>query len=348
MPLPGGSVTLRYRHMCPEDVPGCVALVAAHPVIGPRYGKRIADLPVALLRLLDYTAKSAIVFEELQGTSIRLWGVGLSIFVGDDFIRALKTPPLFWIGPELARRIGSGDSPVLPDRALREANTRGGLNLLTWEGCIRPEDAGRPETYNKLIQAFMEEHRGFLWKEIIAAQAHSAPALSSMLKSGGALFDPVEGAWIDPLKSDPREIVVKPHLIGLDREIARTRPGSWVGGLFDYEPPRCGFSPGEQRLLLSALGGDTDEQLSSGLGISVSGIKKAWRSIYDRVARCLPQLVPEESRRNTWMSERGKEKKHRLLRYLREHPEELRPVSRKLLGQEPGRPRGSRQRLRTT
>jgi hypothetical protein len=33
------------------------------------------------------------------------------------------------------------------------------------------------------------------------------------------------------------------------------------------------------------------------------------------------------------MSERGKEKKHRLLGYLREHAEELRPVSRKLLQQ---------------
>jgi hypothetical protein len=327
-------VSLRYRQMGPADVRECVSLIAAHPVIGPRYGKAIADLSAAWLRLLDYEAKSTVVFEELQDGRVRIFGVGVSVFVNDDFVREVKTPPLFWIGPELARRIARGNSPLLSDRALREANASGGLNLLTWEGCIRPEDAGRAETYNKMILAFIEEHRGFLWKEVIGAQAHSAEALRSMLKSGGALFDPVKSRWVDSPEKDPHEVVERPHLIGLDREIALSRPGSWVGGLFDYEPPHCGFSHGEQRLLISALGGETDEQLARALGISRNAIKKAWRSIYDRIARCLPELVQGESRLDTSMSERGKEKKHRLLGYLREHPEELRPISRKLLQQE--------------
>jgi hypothetical protein len=34
------------------------------------------------------------------------------------------------------------------------------------------------------------------------------------------------------------------------------------------------------------------------------------------------------------MSERGKEKKHRLLAYLRDHLEELRPISRKVRRQQ--------------
>ena len=327
-------MSLRYRQMGPADVRKCVSLIAAHPVIGPRYGKAIGDLSQAWLRLLDYEAKSTVVFEELQDSRVRIFGVGVSVFVNEDFIREVKTPPLFWIGPELARRIARGNSPLLPGRALRDANTRGGLNLLTWEGCICPEDAARPETYNKMILAFMEEHRGFLWKEVIGAQAHSAEALRSMLKSGGALFDPVKSRWVDSSQQDPQEIVAKPHLIGLDRHIALTRPGSWVGGLFDYEPPRCGFSRGEQRLLISALGGETDEQLARALGISRNAIKKAWHSIYDRIARCLPELVHGESRLDASMSERGKEKKHRLLGYLREHAEELRPVSRKLLQQD--------------
>lgn len=327
--------------MQPKDVRECTGLVAAHPVIGPRYGESIADLSAAWLRLLDYEAKSAVVFEEEQRSDVRIWGLGVSVFVDDDFMRELKTPPLFWIGPELARRITRGNSPVLSGRALREANARGGLNLLTWEGCILPEDAQRPETYNKMILAFMEEHRGFLWKEIIGAQAHNPQNLSSMLKSGGALFDPIKGRWADSSEK-PQEITAKPHLIGLTREMALNRPGSWVGGLFDYEPPRCGFTRGEQRLLLCALGGETDEQLSSVLGISRSAIKKAWHSIYDRVARQIPELVQGESRLDTSMSERGKEKRRRLLGYLREHPEELRPVSRKLLREEGAQSRALR------
>jgi hypothetical protein len=320
-------VSLRYRQMRPEDVPQCVSLIAAHPFIGLRYGEAIADLSTAWLRLLDYEAKSTVVFEEVQDRRVRIWGVGVSVFVNDDFMREVKTPPLFWVGPELARRIARGNSPVLTGRALRDANARGGLNLLTWEGCIRLEDAKRAEIYNKVILAFIEEHRGFLWKEIVGAQAQSAEMLRSML-----MFSTVNGCWVDPSERDLQEAAGTPHLIGLNREMALSRPGSWVGGLFDYEPPCCSFSRSEQRLLFSALGGETDEQLSRALGISRSAIKKAWHSIYDRVARYLPELFRGESRLDT-MSERGKEKKHRLLSYLREHREELRPISRKLLQQ---------------
>lgn len=326
-------MSLRYRQMRPEDVPECVSLIAAHPFGRLRYGDAITDLSVAWLRLLDCEAKSTVVFEEVQDRRVRTFGVGVSVFVNDDFMREVKTPPLFWVGPELARRIARGNSPVMTGRALRDANVRGGLNLLTWEGCIRSEDAKRADIYNKVVLAFIEEHQGFLWKEIIGAQAQSAEMLGNMLKSGGALYSVHKGCWVDPSERELREADGKPHLIGLNREMALSRPGSWVGGLFDYEPPRCAFSRSEQRLLFSALGGETDEQLSRALGISRSSIKKAWHSIYDRVARSLPELFRGESRRDTSMSERGKEKKHRLLSYLREHPEELRPVSRKLLQQ---------------
>ena len=97
-------------------------------------------------------------------------------------------------------------------------------------------------------------------------------------------------------------------------------------------PPRLGLSLSEQRLLLAAGDGATDEELSDRLGISIHAVKMRWRMVYDRVAACLLDLadisgVDGETRG------RGKEKKHRVLEYIRKHPEELRPVSRKLLQQ---------------
>ena len=77
--------------------------------------------------------------------------------------------------------------------------------------------------------------------------------------------------------------------------------------------------------------GGTDEELSGELGISLSTVKKTWRSIYDRVAACLPELIPSNSQPNGDASKRGRDKKQHLIAYLREHPEELRPVSRSLL-----------------
>ena len=82
-----------------------------------------------------------------------------------------------------------------------------------------------------------------------------------------------------------------------------------------------------------------DEELSEELGISLSTVKKTWRSAYDRVAACMPDLIPGNSYQYGEASKRGRDKKQCLISYFREHPEELRPVSRKLLQQQSPRTR---------
>ena len=60
--------------------------------------------------------------------------------------------------------------------------------------------------------------------------------------------------------------------------------------------------------------------------ISRSAVKKAWHSIYERVSSSDPDLVPCAALTEEPSSERGKGKKQRLIAYLHEHPEELRPA----------------------
>jgi hypothetical protein len=271
-----------------------------------------------------------MVLEEVNGSHAKICFVGVSVFVGDDFVREIKNS-LRWIGPELAKRIVRGNSPLLSDRQLREANSCGGLNTITWEGCIRPEFEQRPEVHRKLLSMFIEEHCGYLWKEAIASQMESVERLQWTLQTGGLLWNAARGRYVESLDKDPREILKEPHLIGVTREIERGRPGTWVGALFDYHPPQLGFSPSEQRLLLSALSDRTDEELCNELGTSLSTVKNTWRSVYNRAASRLPDLFPDNSQAGPPLSQRGKEKRRPLLAYLREHPEELRPVSRKLL-----------------
>jgi hypothetical protein len=55
-------------------------------------------------------------------------------------------------------------------------------------------------------------------------------------------------------------------------------------------------------------------------------VKKTWRLIYERVTAKSPGLIPDQAPEEL-TSERGKEKKQRLLAHLREHPEELRPAT---------------------
>jgi hypothetical protein len=319
--------------MEPKDVAECARIIAEHPVIGPRYGSAISDLRPSWLQLLECESKIARVIEEVNGSHATICFVGVSLIVNDAFVRELKTPPLFWFGPELARRIVRKDSPLLSDRQVREGNSRGGLNTISWEGCIRPGFESHTEVHRKILSVFIEAHRGYLWKEAISSQIESVERLQWLLKTGGLLWDPKRGRYIEPLKRNPKEIISKPHIFGVTREIEHNRPGTWVGALFDYHTPRLGFSLGEQRQLLSALSGGTDQALSDDLGVSVSTVKNTWRSIYNRAASCLPHLFLDHSRVSARTSERGKEKKRHLLAYLRDHPEELRPVSRNLLQQ---------------
>jgi hypothetical protein len=325
-------VTVRYRFVKPTDVPQCVEGVAAHPVLGPRYGSLIKDLPTAIRSALGHDSFITAVFEEFQGSKIRFLGAGMAVFVSDDFLQELKTTPSFLAGPELVKRITRGDSPLLSDAAVRDANSTVGLNLLVWHNTVHPEDMRRAEVATPAMTSFEEYCRGFRLREVIG-QADCLEQLNGMRNAGGLYFQREENRYVNFPEVSANDFGNEPRNTGLSRDRAQTHGGSWVGSLFLYQPPQFCFSRSEQRLLLSALRGGTDEELSNQLGISLAAVKKTWRVIYDRVAVCQPELVPTNSQSEEWTQDRGKQKKQRLLAYLREHPEELRPVSRKLLQQ---------------
>lgn len=328
-------MALRYRSMKPKDIRECAEIITAHPAIGPRYGRAAHELRPALQRLLGSEAMVTAVYEEVDGAAIRICGVGFGVFVRDDFMREMKTPPLFWFGAELAKRITAGNSPVLSDREVREANSSGGLNLIVWEAVSRPEFAERPDLYHLMVDVFRGLYRGFLLKEMICSQLESVKRLEWAVNSGGLYWDPAKARYGKSPRGSTEEFVREPHIVGLTRELEFARLGSWVGTLFDYQPPRFGFSRSEQRLLQAALAGEsgTDEELTKTLGVSLPTIKKMWLSVYRRVTDHQPETIHDSARLEA--AERGKEKRRRLLSYLREHPEELRIVSQKRLGRQP-------------
>jgi hypothetical protein len=323
-------VPLRYREMQAQDVSRCVQIVAENSILKPRYGPAISQLEGCWLRLLETQAFTAVVFEDCGASAKRLIGAGISVFLSDAFVREMKTPPLTWVGPEIVRRISAGNSPVLSDRQVAESNTRGGLNLFGWHGATSVEDGNRVEVLNTFFGSFIELHRGFFIKEVLG-QADSVAMVGAMSNSGGGYFDPGLHRYVQSLPCSSEEVLSRPHLMGQTRELAVA--GAWLSGssLFSWQPPQFGFRRSEQRLLMTALQGGTDEDLSNELNISLSSIRRTWLAIYQRVIEREPELLGESSQSGGMLPARGKGKKHRLLAYLREHPEELRPISRKLL-----------------
>lgn len=316
--------------MQPGDIRKCVSIVANHPVLGPRYGPMIEHLPEAWLRLLQYDAKFAFVAQDGESPDAPICLFGVSVFVNEDFLRDVKSFPHFWVGPELTRRIMNGKPPLLTGKQLREANSRSGLNMICWEACVHPEYEAQGEVQRYLMSVFIQNHRGYLWKEVIAVQCDTPGKLDFALRTGGYLWDSIAGGYTSELRSDLNEIVARPHITGVTRDLELERQSdwgaSWIGAVFDYRPPILGLNPSEQRLLTYALPGVTDEQLAAMLEISIPTVKKKWISIYRRLKDRLPELYPNSLPPDIPVNGRGKEKRRRLLTYLREHPEELRPT----------------------
>ena len=328
-----------YRPMKPKDVPKCVENLAAHPVLGPRYGKLIEHFPSAVRSVLGRDSLHAEVFEEFQGSTTRFLGAGLSALVSDEFLHELKTTPFFWLGPELVKRIIRGDSPLLSDSAVRVANSTVGLNLVVWHCTVYPNDMRNLEIGKCIMNAFEDHWRGFRLRELIA-QGDCLEHVLGSRNTGAYYFHRTENRYGNFPEVTAQDVATEPINFGISREItlSASHLGSWLATLLVCGKPQFCFSRSEQRLLSSALGGGTDEELGDELGISLAAAKKAWRVIYDRVAACQPGLVPSNSQSEEWTQDRGKQKKQRLLAYLREHPEELRPVSRRLLKRDSERP----------
>lgn len=317
---------VRSRPMRPKDVRRAVEMVAADSIVGPRYDDAIRHLASVWLRLLGTEAFRHIVLECPSGATTKIVGVGVSAFVSDAFFQELKTPPFFWAGPEIARRITRGVSPVLSDQEVRRANSEGGLNVVVWEGVVCAQAQAMPEAHNAMLAGFIEQHRGFLIKELLG-HGTSAVGLRATFHMGNLFLSSRNGSYIDYFEQPPEELLGIPHFIGVNRELARSRVGTWVGALFDHQPPRFAFRPSEMRLLVAALRGGTDDELSDELCISLSAVKKTWLSIYERVGARDPNLVPSAATTEEMPEERGKGKKQHLLVYLREHPEEIRPAA---------------------
>jgi len=93
-----------------------------------------------------------------------------------------------------------------------------------------------------MFAAFVGEHRGFLLKELVS-HGMSLETLEGTIRSGGLFLSPVSGRYVDSLNRPLQEILAEPHLVGLTRELAVVRFGTWIGSLFVYRPPQFGFRP---------------------------------------------------------------------------------------------------------
>ncbi len=240
----------------------------------------------------------------------RLVGFGASVLLSAAFAEAELANPQPDINSRVITSVFSGRSALATRAEVASANAAGGVNVLVLCGGWRDDivnAAERQDVQTILASSFTECHAGYRIRRILAETADEAGR------------DFVQRSVVYRAIAEFPDVGRVLHLMTLDS--VKMVPASLGNVLFSYREPVLRLRASDQDLLLEALNGATDPELAGKLGIKTSAVKARWRSAFVRVAETMPELCGGFDDQEG----RGAQKRHRVLAYVRNHPEELRP-----------------------
>ena len=275
--------------------------------------------------LLENPAALSMVIEDnARPKDQRLLGCAQLVFVTDRFVQWAKNAPSPGGNVQATHPLPDGSWPLLTVEEIGAANAGAGLRALftRWARANALLTRGEQmEVGRYMHDSFVLLTRGYQFCEVLI-DVIGEPARELAMRAG--FLD--QNIYEDHFKVCPVPPAQRPFLMGLTREDAFAMEGNVMSHYFVHSPSRFGFSSWEQHMLIlcQQLPNATNQTLALSLKVSLSSVKNGWASIYLRVQDVTPYLLPSTEEDNT----RGPEKRRALLRYLRDHPEELRPYRR--------------------
>jgi hypothetical protein len=309
---------LRHRPLQQADIAECVALL---PPWLELTAAQHAALPALWRRLVDEPAVVTGVQEEMAlpaGQRIQSWGA--TLIMPSRWLDGFAPAGVFDAArsADLTRgayaALLAGELVLPSEREIGRINAGEGVTFLALHYRQRVTDLTDPyalRVLNLANEAFRVVHAGYRVRAFV-----QQALLSDEPWLAGAGFK----RRTDPLPGQQQTV-----LYGITREDAATMlPGSSVRHIFEHQEPRFRFSAAQRRLLRLALYDETDEHLMPCLDVSVHGLKKLWRGIYERVDDAEPEFFGDTAGSGD-DGRRGPEKRRQVLAYVRQRPEELRP-----------------------
>ena len=247
-------------------------------------------------------------YPPIQGHSLIAFGASVMVLPGfmDDEI-AHPRPD---INSRIVASIHEGQSVLANRLDVARANAGGGVDVVVlcgvWrDGILSPFE--RLFVQNALPAGFTECHAGY----------HIGRIVHETTSPVGREF--LAASVVYRAIADFPELGRTIHL--MNRESVQSMRASLGNKLFDYHEPVLRLRESDQHLLLAALSGQTDAELATSIGVTFSAVKARWRSTFARIEEVMPALVADADDRDG----RGAQKRHRVIAYIRTHPEELRP-----------------------
>ena len=263
-----------------------------------------------LIRSRSFTSAVVVSNPPISGHTVV--GFGSAVFVSPEFATSELAKPQPGLNDRLMAGLDAQLPVVLSGSRLASTNANGTLDLIVlyanWIGGIL-DDEERSEIQNILSLNFLRAYSGYRLGTLLCEE----------IGEEQRAFRKATRVWrlVQEFTSDRA-------LTCLTRQDALSLPGSVAAALFRYRTPTLSLRDEHKQLLRVAINGGTDLQVAQMLNISLAAVKKRWRSVWAAIMRRRPDLVPA-SPGELLSGSRGRQKKHIILAYLRDHPEELRP-----------------------
>ena len=308
-----------WRKTRASDLPECVRL---HPAKSGADVLGDARALSAWQKLFEmrHASRSAVVELNCNG-KVELVGFGFATFVQKGFAEAEVQEPRPGLNSRILESVVGGNSVVASYEEVREANTHGGLDQVildtSWkDGFLTATQ--RDEVRVMLGRSYQDLFSGYRFSRILTELVDELDLWHVHGHRSFRIVDRFETfreANPETSWNHDRALAV------VTVDSMREDPHSVAAGLFQHHSePQFRFTRVEQELLEAALEGVDDTSAAKTLFVSVPAIKRRWAGIFERVAAIRPDLCPSDGD-----GTRGIQKRQRVLAYVRNHPEELRP-----------------------
>ncbi|WP_129644695.1 hypothetical protein [Peristeroidobacter agariperforans] len=311
---------LRHRPIARRDFAEALELLPPWVGLDDNQRREVAE---AWHWLVNEPSMLAGVIEDMAlPPGQRIQAAGATLIVPRSLRQTLDLDgrPQAFITRRIYRGLCDGSIKPMTDREIGMENARGELTMLILHFSQRDYDIANPYVQS-VIACAQDTFRMF----------HEGYNLRAVYYETGEINDRVAVAsgfirrqYADSVMAQHLPPEHQPALYGLTREQAQTLlPGSPARNCFQNQPPLFTFSASQRRLLWFALFDDSDDTLMPLLDVSVHGLKKLWRGIYERIEDRMPEFFGDAAGGDE--GKRGPEKRRQVLAYVRQRPEELRP-----------------------